>query len=238
MFLASLARRNRQPEIIDEPDLDARLHVQALQGLARINRVSASDRILWKPIAALAREQPGRPLRLLDIATGGGDVPIRLWHRARRAGLALEVAGADASATAVDYARDSARRAAASVSFFRLDALGGELPGGFDVLTCSLFLHHLEEDRALDLLRQLGRAANRMVLINDLLRGRLGYLVAWFGTRLLTPSPVVHTDGPRSVEAAFTKAEAVALAARAGLHGATVSWRWPCRFLLTWRRPA
>jgi hypothetical protein len=56
-------------------------------------------------------------------------------------------------------------------------------------------------------------------------------------TRLLTTSYVVHNDGPLSVEAAWTMAEAQRLAEEAGLPGARISWRWPFRFLLTWRRP-
>ena len=76
-----------------------------------------------------------------------------------------------------------------------------------------------------------------MVLVNDLIRGWPGYLLAKVGGQLLTRSPVVHTDGPLSVQAAFTRAELKTLAEQAGLHGATVSWRWPWRMLLTWRRP-
>jgi hypothetical protein len=33
-------------------------------------------------------------------------------------------------------------------------------------------------------------------------------------------------------------AEALDLAQRAGLQGATVSRRWPCRYLLSWERPS
>ena len=66
---------------------------------------------------------------------------------------------------------------------------------------------------------------------------RLGYALAWLVTRLLSRSPIVHTDGPLSVAGAFTMAEARALAERAGLSGAQVGWRWPWRFLLSWRRP-
>ncbi len=82
MGLVRLQERRCQPELMDEPGLDPERHRQALQGLARINWLSASDRILWHPIRALARELAGKPLRVLDIATGGGDVPIRLWQRA------------------------------------------------------------------------------------------------------------------------------------------------------------
>jgi 2-polyprenyl-3-methyl-5-hydroxy-6-metoxy-1,4-benzoquinol methylase len=234
MVLASLSQRRCQPEIMDQPGLEPASHVQALRGLARINRFSASDRILWPRLAALARANPGRAVRVLDIATGGGDVPIRLQQRARRAGLALELCGVDASATAVAHARASAQQAGASIEFFTLDVLREPLPTGFDVLTTSLFLHHLDERQAITLLAAMEQAAKRMVLINDLVRSRLGYLVAWIGTRILSRSPIVHVDGPRSVAAAFTIVEARRLAENAGLHGAAIAWRWPWRFLLAW----
>jgi hypothetical protein len=74
-------------------------------------------------------------------------------------------------------------------------------------------------------------------LINDLERRPLGLWLARYGGRLLSSSPVVHVDGPRSVEGAFTLAEARGLAEQAGLHGATIVRRWPFRYLLAWRRP-
>ncbi len=168
MRFVSLAPRRCQPEIMDQPGLDPTRHAQALRGLARINRISASDRILWRPLSTLLRASPGRPIRVLDLATGGGDVPIRLWQRARRAGLALEVHGVDASATAIAHARAAARRTGAAVGFATLDVLREPLPAGFDVLTASLFLHHLDETQAVALLRHMGQAARRMVLVNDL----------------------------------------------------------------------
>ena len=111
------------------------------------------------------------------------------------------------------------------------------MPAEYDAVVTSLFLHHLKEEKAVELLRRMAGAARHLLLVNDLERSRLGYLLAWFGTQLLTRSPIVHVDGPRSVEGAFTKSEAFGLAERAGLHGATIGRRWPCRFLLSWERP-
>jgi 2-polyprenyl-3-methyl-5-hydroxy-6-metoxy-1,4-benzoquinol methylase len=237
-FLANLTQRDKQPEIMDQPGLEHSRHQTALRGLARINWISLSDRILWRSIERLARQNAKAKLRVLDIATGGGDVPVRLCQRARRAGLAIEFAGADINSTAIDCARACARRDGTDVEFFQLDALQQALPTGYDILTSSLFLHHLETPQAIELLQRMGQAAGTMVLINDLVRSRLGYLIAWIGTRVLSRSPVVHEDGPLSVRAAFTIVEARQLAEQAGLLGATVGWRWPFRFLLEWRRQA
>jgi 2-polyprenyl-3-methyl-5-hydroxy-6-metoxy-1,4-benzoquinol methylase len=235
-LLADVRQRHVEPEVMDDPQLDEARHHAALRGLERINRWSGSVRILWPAIRALARELAPQPVRVLDIASGGGDVPIGIWRKAQRAGLNVSVDGCDFNPRAVAYAEEKARRQAAKVSFFQRDALGGEIPDSYDIITTSLFLHHLSEDQALTLLRKMAAATRRLLLVNDLRRSAAGYMFAWIGTRVLTRSPVVHVDGPLSVRAAFTMAEARQLAERAGLSGAKVRWRVPFRYLLSWRK--
>jgi 2-polyprenyl-3-methyl-5-hydroxy-6-metoxy-1,4-benzoquinol methylase len=232
-LLSRLRERHLQPEWMDRPDLDEDRHREALRGLERINRCSGSARILWRPLCRLAEETAGRPVRVLDVATGGGDVPRALWHRARRARLPLLLEGCDISPVALAHARRRCAEEGAEVRFFQADVLHEPLPSGYDALVSSLFLHHLTEEQAIELLRRMG-TAGRSVLVNDLARSRTGYLLAWLGTRLLSRSEVVHFDGPRSVEGAFTPEEARQLAEKAGLTGAVVRRRWPCRYLLSW----
>jgi 2-polyprenyl-3-methyl-5-hydroxy-6-metoxy-1,4-benzoquinol methylase len=241
MPVSSLRQRHLQPEIMDQPGLDAGEHHQALDAIARINLVSASALILWPPIRALCKERlragDNRPVRVLDVATGAGDVPLRMWRRAKRKGLSLEVAGCDVSPVAIEHARRLAAQREAAVEFFQLDVLASPIPDGYDVLTCSLFLHHLSEEQAVVVLGKVRAAAGRLVLVNDLSRSRLGWWAAFVGTRLLSRSPMVHTDGLLSVEGAFTPQEALAVAHKAGWDGATAERKFPFRYLLAWRRP-
>lgn len=237
----NLARRHLQPEIMDQPDLDVGRHDQALAGLARINRLSRSADLLWPPIERLAREL-GRPLSLLDVATGAGDLPIALWRKARRAGLALTIAGCDISERAVEHARRRAELTGVPVRYFQRDVLADELVDGgtrrWDIVVSSLFLHHLEESQAVELLRRMNAAAERLAIVNDLRRCRAGYWLAYLGARVLSRSDVVHVDGPRSVEGAFTLDEAQNLCRQAGLGHVEAQCRWPFRYLLSWRPAA
>lgn len=236
-FLDCVRQRRLQPEVMDQPGLDPVRHREALRGLERINLLSASAGILWPSLAALARRTAPRPLRVLDVAAGGGDVPIQLWRRASRSKLALEIEGCDVNPEAVAYATDRATAKGANVRFFIANVLDGPLPTGYDVICCSLFLHHLNNEQAVDFLRRAAEAAGRMILINDLERCRTGLLLAYLAAWTLTLSPIVRVDGPRSVEGAFTREEALALAQQAGLHGARVVRRWPFRYLLSWSKP-
>jgi SAM-dependent methyltransferase len=235
-----LSQRRRRPEIMDQPGLDPGRHAGALQGLARINWLSGSAGILRRALLHLARDLPSPHLRILDVASGAGDVPVRLARTTRKRGLHWQFDACDISPTAVAFAQEKTRKAGAAVRFFVHDALRDPLPDGYDAVVCSLFLHHLDESDAVSLLRRLagldGGGQPRLVLVNDLARGPVGWAMAFAGTRLLTRSNVVHVDGPRSVEGAFTPMEALELARRAGLANATVERRWPFRWLLTWRR--
>ena len=66
--------------------------------------------------------------------------------------------------------------------------------------------------------------------VEDVFHSRAGWWLAWVGTRLLSRSSVVHYDGPLSVQGAYTAQEALDLAQSAGLGGAAVQRRWPCRW--------
>lgn len=222
---------------MDQAGLDAVLHKHALDGLARLNRFSRAAAILFPPIAALAARRPAQPLRILDLASGGGDNAVQLWRKARARGLELQISGWDRSPHATAHARALAETSGAPVVFECRDVLADPFPEGLDVMMSSLFLHHLAEPQALELLGKMRLATGELVLINDLRRSRAGLALALAAANLLTASAVVHHDAPASVRAALTMDEALRLARQAGMAEATVAGRWPCRYLLAWSRP-
>lgn len=232
-----LSARHRQPELMDQPDLAPHLHTQALRGLERINRVSTATGTIWQPIhARLRRRRPHAALSILDVACGAGDTLTGLTRHAQAYGLSVSASGCDVSATAIAYAQRRAAGQGVNGQFFQHDVLAHELPRRFDVVICSLFLHHLDDERAERLLTRLYAATDWLLIVCDLHRCRRGLALAWLGTRLLSRSPIVHADGPRSVRAAFTRAEAASLVERARIPHATIESVWPCRWRLVAER--
>jgi len=225
---------------MDDPRLAADAHRAALRGLQRLNAVSRSWRLLWPQIAATARKCAfrGGRLRVMDVATGSGDGPLEMARRARSLGLPIDWVLCDRSGVALDAARRAARCSDVAVALEQVDLLHDQLPTGADLVTCSLFLHHLDEDDAVRALRRMADAARVGIGVADLSRSRVGLSLAWLASRALTRSPVVHTDAVLSVRAAFTKPEAQALAARAGMLDAVVHGAWPQRWVLWWWRSA
>ena len=220
---------------MDRPGLEPDQHRRALEGLATLNFLSRSVGILWPRIALLGR-QLGRPVRILDIATGGGDVPWEFGAVPKRP-ASRSISWESISAPRAGSGPIAGQRAQAKLRFVRLDALHDALPGDHDIVICSLFLHHLDACDVILLLGHMAAAARHKVLVNDLVRSKGRLMFVATAARLLTRSPVVWTDAALSVRAAFTVREMHELARAAGMDDIRLTRHWFCRMLLEWSRP-
>src|SRR6188768_3289934 len=161
-------------ELLDGPLDDPDALRGNLRDLARINRwmggTAASRR-------ALDRLLEGRtvPHSLLDVGTGGADIPLDLLDAARRRGRTLRVTGVDSRAEVLDAARAIDPRVGTAEGLELAVTDGRSLPWpdrSFDVVHASLLVHHLEPPEALAFLREAARVARIGVIVNDLVRAR------------------------------------------------------------------
>jgi 2-polyprenyl-3-methyl-5-hydroxy-6-metoxy-1,4-benzoquinol methylase len=222
----------RQSELMDDPGLERSLHLAALRDLDRLNRVSFTSELIWREIQKNIGAK--RSLSILDVASGSGTIAARISELSRRRGFDVAVDVCDISDTAMSHAAEQhgnlLRRA------FKLDVLRVPIPTGYDVIICSLFLHHLNEADASTLLRKITAAATDAAIISDLERSRMGYVLAFAATHLLTRSPIVKVDSLRSVKNAYTKTEIQELIKKAGIKDVTVRRAFPCRLMIVGRR--
>jgi len=206
-------------ELLDGPLDDPDALTGNLRDLRRINRWSGGIALSARSIDTLAAHLAD--MSLLDVGTGGADIPLALLDRADRRGRRLTVVALDSRPEVVSVARQAAR--AASVTADRLDVQVGDgrsisYPDrAFDVAHASLLLHHLAPDGAVELLREMGRVARLGVVVNDLDRGWLGWVGAWLLGRLLTGNRYTRHDAPLSVRRAYRADEAADLLRAAGL---------------------
>lgn len=218
---------------MDDPALDAGLHLDALRALSRINALSRTAPQLAAAVQRLApRARPGaRPLHVIDVACGGGDVTLDL---ARRLGPGYRVTGIDVSPRAVARAAELATHHGVAATFEVCDVLAAACPR-CDIAVSSLFLHHLDDGPAGAVLRSMAAAASVGGVVSDLVRSRRGLMLAFLATQVLTASHVARVDGPRSVRAARTLDEMRSLLAAAGLHEARIRRAWPERVVIEWK---
>jgi ubiquinone/menaquinone biosynthesis C-methylase UbiE len=145
----------------------------ALDDLRSINRFLRGSKILVDAVRPflLAADDTG-PLTVLDVGTGGADLPLALVAEARRLGRRIRIVAVDRDPTTLAYARRKTE-GAPEIELKAADALALPFaPASFDVVTASLFLHHFSHDDAVRLLSSFRRICRRAVLVNDLERRR------------------------------------------------------------------
>lgn len=225
--------RSRIPELMDDPDLPADVHQQALIGLARLNLISGVSGKLYRHLRRLALARPNRRLRLLDVASGSGDLPIDWARRAKRDGVELQITTTDISDTAVEAQLAAARQAGVKIDAIEHDCLKNPLPNGFDVVACSLFMHHLERHQACGLMQSMQQATEGTIMVCDLDRTRLNLAMVAVASRIVTRSPIVHFDATASVRGAFTMQEFENMATESLSRPVRIRRLFPSRFIMT-----
>lgn len=194
-------------ELLDSaPDPEA---VRNLADIARINRWFGGHRILR---ARLAEAFGGKPFRALDVGAASGDM-------ARAAPPNAHVTCCDLATRNLALAPDPKVAADANALPFP--------DGSFDIVWCSLFLHHFDDGEVIALVREMRRVSRRYVLLMDLQRHPFAYYFLPATRPLFRWRPITVHDGMLSVQAGFTAQELAWLAARAGLTTPKLRRHWP-----------
>jgi SAM-dependent methyltransferase len=206
------------PELLDGPLDDPDALRTNLRDLRRINRLAGGVDLSVRAVDALAAGTA--ELTILDVGTGGADIPIALLDDARRRSRRLRVTAVDSRPEVLAAAR-AERPGLDAIDGLTLDlGDGASLPypdGSFDIAHASLTLHHLEPSESRPFLRELSRVARIGVVVNDLSRGSAFVAGAWLLTRLMTRSRYTRHDAPLSVRRSYTVVEARGLLAAASL---------------------
>jgi SAM-dependent methyltransferase len=227
----NLTTRATTPELMDDLTLASDELRQNLDELETINTWLGGYQPVLSALARLqARFAAGRPLRLADLGSGGGDTlrHVARWARQRR--VPVELIGIDANEFMLSYAAAKSQ-AYPEITYRQVDIFSPEFAAqDYDVLTASLFCHHFTDAELVDLLRRWHRQAGLAVVINDLHRHPLAYYSIKYLTKLLGGSRLVQNDAPLSVARAFSRQDWVRLLAQAGITHYELRWCWAFRW--------
>ncbi len=191
-----MQRVNTQ-EILDS-DACPPVEVEAsLRDLCRINRWFGGVATTRRLIERVASATGHKSFSVLEVAAGFGEVPKAAGQQLARKGIAIDV-------THLDRVRSHLLHGERAVV---ADALA--LPfqdGSFDLVSCSLFAHHLEPAELARFTSEALRVSRCAVLINDLIRHPLHLALVYAGFPLMR-SYVSRVDGLASVRRAYVPDE-------------------------------
>jgi SAM-dependent methyltransferase len=188
------------PELLDG-DAGTPAEIQAsLRDLRFINRWFGGAATTRDLIRRVARQSGRSELSLLDVGAGPGDLAQDVAAQLRREGTLLRFTLIDRALSHLVFDGIPSRGIVA-------DALA--LPfrdGTYDLVSCSLFTHHLEPEQLVRFVNDALRVCRLAVLINDLRREALHLALVYAGMPLYR-SRLTRHDGPASVRRAYTPGE-------------------------------
>ena len=200
-------------EMMDRPQPVSPELERDLQRIRQLNRWFGSYRLVLSFMRRWIK--PGAQMRIVDLATGSGDIPRLLLDHARKIRAQIEVDAVDRQAATLEIAR-SLSAEYPEISYHAASILEWDCPQPYDIALCSLTLHHFSDEDAAKVLRRSRELSKRFVLVSDLRRGFLLRAGVYLLTALIFREPMTRFDARLSAERAFSFVEMRELAIRAG----------------------
>jgi 2-polyprenyl-3-methyl-5-hydroxy-6-metoxy-1,4-benzoquinol methylase len=200
-------------ELMDRPQPVSAELERDLENLRELNRWFGSYALISMFLSRWIK--PGACLRIVDLATGSADIPRLIAEHGRKVGAQLRIDALDQQSATLEIAKKLSLNYP-EISFVEGNILEWSSTEPYDLVLCTLALHHFSDDDGVRVLQRCRELSRKFVLVSDLRRGWLATL----GVRLLTATmfrePMTKYDGRLSAARAFSFGEMNMLAQRAG----------------------
>lgn len=201
---------------MDRPQPASPELVSDLANLRALNRYFGSYRLIRYFLRRWIHR--GASLRILDLATGSGDIPRLVVEFARKVAAQVEIDAADFQASTVEIARQLSG-GFPEIRYHRADIHHFGENQTYDIVLISLALHHFSADEAVQLLRRCRELSRSHVLVADLRRGWFAKIGVDFLTTVFFREAMTRNDARLSAARAFSFRELDDLARVAGWTG-------------------
>lgn len=232
-MILNTTHRSKEIEIMDDLDMSGELLINTLDKLANINKWLGGNKLTLDGIKILLKDQPkDKLIRIVDLGCGHGDMLRKVAEFGRKNGYKFELLGIDANQTTIDYGIQLSANFP-EISYRKEDVLSKEFENqAYDIALCTLFLHHFEDDLALDFIQALLKNAKIGVVVNDLHRHKLAYYLFKIVT-LPIKNEMIKKDGLTSILKAFKRIDLEEFSKKLNSKSTiknTITWRWAFRY--------
>lgn len=215
-LIPDLSHPTEEPEWMDTRPYDPQTAERGLGFLERSNRFFGGTSVLTRRLEEWSADwTQGVPISLLDVGTGGADIPISLVRWARRKGWSFQITALERRPELADIARRNTQ-AFPEIKILEGDFSDLSVQQTFDYVTASLLLHHVPVGKRVQALHHLDKLAKKGLILSDLKRSLSAYWIVALWSTVDGDDWVSH-DGPLSVRRAFRIAELERLAEESGL---------------------
>lgn len=223
--------RTDRPEIMDDFALEGEMLCDALDKIAKINRLLGGNKLTLQGIKKLIQKiDKTKTITIADIGCGNGDMLRALSVYAEKYRLKFNLIGIDANKFTIQYAQEL------SVHYpnisYRSENVFNEAFGkiNYDIILCTLTLHHFKDEEILKLMSIFNAKATIGIVINDLQRSSVAYRLFQGLCWLFRLNEMSREDGLTSILRGFKKPELVFFSEKLNFKKYTIQWKWAFRY--------
>jgi 2-polyprenyl-3-methyl-5-hydroxy-6-metoxy-1,4-benzoquinol methylase len=202
-----------EPELMDRPQPVSAELEHDLRNLRQLNRFFGSHRLVLRFLRRWVK--PGARMRIVDLATGSGDIPRLIVDYARSINATVHIDAIDQQTATLVIASNLSTNYP-EIAFIGANILEWQPAEPYDLVLCSLVLHHFGEEDAVRVLRRCRELSRKFALVSDLRRGLLATVGVYLLTATIFRNPMTRTDARLSAARAFSFMEMHKLARQAG----------------------
>lgn len=184
MKKVDLSYRSEEEEIMDDLSDDSPSLYQALKELDIINHWLGGNAITLTAVKKIFKTDPHKDWKIADLGCGSGEMLLKIAKWCRTQNIKVQLHGFDANPNVIAYAKEHCKDYP-EISFHAENICSDHFKNRkFDILTCTLFLHHFPQGDLVNLLKQFRNQSGK-VIINDLHRHYFAYYSIRWITRFL-----------------------------------------------------
>ena len=222
--------RSEAKEQLDNPELDQESLRKAYLDINRCNTMLGGTTITLNSIAKLIKKHPKKSYTIYDIGCGDGHMLRQIANRFENEDVQLNLVGIDIREDILAIARNASKGYKA-IEFKEVDVLALGKKQKCDILLCTLTMHHFSEEEMGEFLKKFSELAQLGIIINDLERSKLAYVLFKFFRHFLIKTRIAKSDGLISIQKGFLKPELKRMATSLNELYHTIEWKWAFRYL-------
>ncbi|TKC09142.1 methyltransferase domain-containing protein [Pedobacter frigoris] len=223
--------RSDAPEIMDDFEMEGEILRDALDKIASINRLLGGNKVTLQGVKWLLKDHsPGAEISILDVGCGNGDMLRALADYAAENGLRFNLVGIDANKFTIKHAGNLSAEYP-NISYVCVDIFDEfKQPLSYDVILCTLTLHHFKDPEIMELLEGFKVQASKGIVINDLHRSAVAYYLFTALCFVFGLNKMSKEDGLISILRGFKRKDLLSYSRELGLEKYRIKWKWAFRY--------
>ena len=222
--------RTSASEIMDDFELEGEELKDALDKIAKINQLLGGNRLTLKGVQELLKQSKKVEIVIVDVGCGNGDMLRTLADFGKKNNLKFQLIGIDANNFTVKHAQKLSENYS-NIKYRCEDIFDKEFKVlKYDILLCTLTLHHFNDDEIMYLLDVFYTNAATGIVINDLHRNSIAYRLFQALCFVFRLNSMSREDGLTSILRGFKKEELLQFSKKLNFKNYKIHWKWAFRY--------